>query len=191
MPCSPPWAARSPQPCLELDDRGVLEKHQVRLIGVSTASIRKAEDRLLFRRAMEKIGLEVPDSGYASSLEEAMAIAGRLGFPLVVRPSFTLGGTGGNIVTAGMIFTGSFPWTGHQPVSRVLIEKSISGWKEFELEVMRDRRDNVVIVCTIENIDPWSPHRRLHNRGPGPDADRQGIPEASRCRGRYYAGDRG
>ena len=83
---------------LELDDRGVLEKYQVRLIGVSAESIRKAEDRLLFRQAMEKIGLEVPDSGYASNLEEAVAIAGRLEFPLVVRPSFTLGGTGGHLI---------------------------------------------------------------------------------------------
>jgi carbamoyl-phosphate synthase large subunit len=144
---------------LELDDRGVLEKHRVRLIGVSAESIRKAEDRLLFRRAMEKIGLEVPDSGYASNLEEAVAIAGRLGFPLVVRPSFTLGGTGGNIITSWDDFHRFVPLgLAISPVTRVLIEKSISGWKEFELEVMRDRKDNVVIVCPIENFDPMGVH---------------------------------
>jgi carbamoyl-phosphate synthase large subunit len=144
---------------LELDDRGVLEKFRVQLIGVSAESIRKAEDRLLFRRAMEKIGLEVPDSGYASNLEEAVAIAGRLHFPLVVRPSFTLGGTGGNIIHSWDDFHRFVPLgLAISPVSRVLIEKSISGWKEFELEVMRDRKDNVVIVCPIENIDPMGVH---------------------------------
>jgi carbamoyl-phosphate synthase large subunit len=144
---------------LELDDRGVLEKYRVQLIGVSAESIRKAEDRLLFRRAMEKIGLEVPDSGYASNLEEAVAIAGRLHFPLVVRPSFTLGGTGGNIIHSWDDFHRFVPLgLAISPVSRVLIEKSISGWKEFELEVMRDRKDNVVIVCPIENIDPMGVH---------------------------------
>jgi len=144
---------------LELDDRGVLRQHHVRLIGVSAASIRKAEDRLLFRRAMEKIGLEVPDSGYASNLEEAVAIAGRLHFPLVVRPSFTLGGTGGNIIYDWDDFHRFVPLgLAISPVTRVLIEKSISGWKEFELEVMRDRKDNVVIVCPIENFDPMGVH---------------------------------
>jgi carbamoyl-phosphate synthase large subunit len=144
---------------LELDDRGVLEKYQVQLIGVSAESIRKAEDRLLFRRAMEKIGLDVPESGYASNLEEAVEIANRLHFPLVVRPSFTLGGTGGNIISSWDDFHRFVPLgLAISPVSRVLIEKSISGWKEFELEVMRDRKDNVVIVCPIENIDPMGVH---------------------------------
>jgi carbamoyl-phosphate synthase large subunit len=144
---------------LELDDRGILEKHRVRLIGVSAESIRKAEDRLLFRRAMEKIQLEVPESGYASNLEEAVDIAERLQFPLVVRPSFTLGGTGGNIIYNWDDFHRFVPLgLAISPVSRVLIEKSISGWKEFELEVMRDRKDNVVIVCPIENFDPMGVH---------------------------------
>jgi carbamoyl-phosphate synthase large subunit len=144
---------------LELDDQGVLQKYKVQLIGVSAASIRKAEDRLLFRRAMEKIGLEVPDSGYASNLEEAVAIANRLGFPLVVRPSFTLGGTGGNIIYSWEDFHRFVPLgLAISPVSRVLVEKSISGWKEFELEVMRDHKDNVVIVCPIENFDPMGVH---------------------------------
>jgi len=144
---------------LELDDRGVLQKHKVQLIGVSAESIRKAEDRMLFRRAMEKIRLEVPDSGYASNLEEAVDIAERLQFPLVVRPSFTLGGTGGNIIYNWDDFHRFVPLgLAISPVSRVLIEKSISGWKEFELEVMRDRKDNVVIVCPIENFDPMGVH---------------------------------
>jgi len=144
---------------LELDERGVLERFGVRLIGVTAESIRKAEDRLLFRRAMKKIHLEVPESGYASTIRQAEEIVRRIDFPVVVRPSFTLGGTGGNIL---------FDWEDFQrfvplglaisPVSRVLIEKSIVGWKEFELEVMRDKKDNVVIVCPIENFDPMGVH---------------------------------
>jgi carbamoyl-phosphate synthase large subunit len=144
---------------LELDDRDVLEKHGVRLIGVTAESIRKAEDRLLFRRAMERIHLEVPDSGYASNMKEAVDIVHRMGFPVVLRPSFTLGGTGGNIVHDWDDFYRFVPLgLAISPVSRILIEKSIAGWKEFELEVMRDRKDNVVIVCPIENFDPMGVH---------------------------------
>ncbi|MGB7295460.1 MAG: carbamoyl-phosphate synthase large subunit, partial [Candidatus Aminicenantales bacterium] len=144
---------------LELDDRGALEKFGVRLIGITAESIRKAEDRLLFRRAMERIHLEVPDSGYASSLKEAVDIVQRMGFPVVLRPSFTLGGTGGNIVHDWDGFYRFVPLgLAISPVSRVLIEKSIAGWKEFELEVMRDKKDNVVIVCPIENFDPMGVH---------------------------------
>ncbi len=144
---------------LELDDKGVLEKHCVRLIGVTADSIRKAEDRLLFRRAMERIRLEVPDSGYASNLREAVDIVNRIGFPVVLRPSFTLGGTGGNIISDWDDFNRFVPLgLAISPVSRVLVEKSICGWKEFELEVMRDKKDNVVIVCPIENFDPMGVH---------------------------------
>ena len=144
---------------LELDDRGVLEKYGLRLIGVTADSIRKAEDRLLFRRAMERIHLEVPDSGYASNLKEAVDIVNRMGFPVVLRPSFTLGGTGGNIVHDWDDFYRFVPLgLAISPVCRILIEKSIAGWKEFELEVMRDKKDNVVIVCPIENFDPMGVH---------------------------------
>ncbi|MDH7512716.1 MAG: carbamoyl-phosphate synthase large subunit [Clostridiales bacterium] len=144
---------------LELDAKGVLKKHGIRLIGITAGSIRKAEDRLLFRKAMEKIGLEVPDSGYASSLKEAVDIVKRLSFPVVLRPSFTLGGTGGNIVNNWEDFYRFVPLgLAISPVSRILVEKSIIGWKEFELEVMRDKKDNVVIVCPIENFDPMGVH---------------------------------
>ena len=144
---------------LELDDRGTLKKHGIELIGINAHSIRKAEDRLLFRRAMEKIGLEVPASGYASTIKEAAGIVDRIGFPVVLRPSFTLGGTGGNIITGWEEFQKFVPLgLDISPVRRVLIEKSIIGWKEFELEVMRDEKDNVVIVCPIENFDPMGVH---------------------------------
>jgi carbamoyl-phosphate synthase large subunit len=144
---------------LELDDKGVLKKHGIRLIGITAASIRKAEDRLLFRQAMERIHLEVPDSGYASSLKEAVDIVKQIHFPVVLRPSFTLGGTGGNIVNNWEDFYKFVPLgLAISPISRVLIEKSIIGWKEFELEVMRDKKDNVVIVCPIENFDPMGVH---------------------------------
>ena len=144
---------------LELDEKGVLKKHGIQLIGVTATSIRKAEDRMLFRRAMERIGLEVPDSGYASNLREAVEIVKRIGFPVVLRPSFTLGGTGGNIVKDWEDFYKFVPLgLAISPITRVLIEKSIIGWKEFELEVMRDKKDNVVIVCPIENFDPMGVH---------------------------------
>lgn len=144
---------------LDLDDEGILKEHKIQLIGVSTDSIRKAEDRLLFRRAMEKIGLEVPESGYASSLKEAVDIMKKIKFPVVIRPSFTLGGTGGNILKNWRDFYKFVPLgLAISPVSRILIEKSIIGWKEFELEVMRDKNDNVVIVCVIENFDPMGVH---------------------------------
>jgi carbamoyl-phosphate synthase large subunit len=144
---------------LELDEEGILAKHGIQLIGVTTDSIRKAEDRLLFRRSMEKIGLEVPESGYASSLKEAVDIVKRIKFPVVIRPSFTLGGTGGNIIKNWKDFYKFVPLgLAISPVSKVLIEKSIIGWKEFELEVMRDKKDNVVIVCPIENFDPMGVH---------------------------------
>ena len=144
---------------LDLDDAGILKEHKIQLIGVNTDSIRKAEDRLLFRRAMEKIGLEVPESGYASSLKEAVDIVKKIKFPVVIRPSFTLGGTGGNILKNWRDFYKYVPLgLAISPISRILIEKSIIGWKEFELEVMRDRKDNVVIVCGIENFDPMGVH---------------------------------
>jgi carbamoyl-phosphate synthase, large subunit len=137
----------------------VLEKYSVELIGASVEVIQKAEDREEFKQAMKNIHLEVPPSGYVKSLKEALEISNDLKFPLVVRPSFTLGGIGGGvafnkeefieIVSRGLDFS---------PVSQVLIEKSVAGWKEFELEVMRDKNDNVVIVCSIENFDPMGVH---------------------------------
>jgi len=144
---------------LELDEKGILDKHKIQLIGVSTDSIRKAEDRMFFRKSMEKIGLEVPESGYASSMKEAVDIVKRIKFPVVLRPSFTLGGTGGNIIKNWEDFYKFLPLgLAISPITKVLIEKSIIGWKEFELEVMRDKKDNVVIVCAIENFDPMGVH---------------------------------
>jgi len=144
---------------LELHEKGILEKYSLQLIGVDTDSIRKAEDRLLFRQSMERIGLEIPHSGYASDIEEAEEIVREIQFPVVVRPSFTLGGTGGNILKDWEDFKRYIPLgLAISPISKLLIEKSIIGWKEFELEVMRDRNDNVVIICSIENFDPMGVH---------------------------------
>ncbi|HEY8131659.1 MAG TPA: carbamoyl-phosphate synthase large subunit, partial [Thermoanaerobaculia bacterium] len=140
-------------------ERGVLQKHGVELIGANYDAIRTAEDRQLFKDCMVRIGVEVPRSGYAASVEEAEQVALRIGYPLVIRPSFTLGGTGGGIaynveelrstVAHGIELS---------PVHRVLVEESVIGWKEFELEVMRDKADNVIIVCSIENFDAMGVH---------------------------------
>jgi carbamoyl-phosphate synthase large subunit len=142
-----------------LAKRGVLEKYGVTLIGASIAAIHKAEDRDAFRQAMWKIGLRVPDSGVATSLSEAEQQLERIKFPAIVRPSFTMGGTGGNIAYNIEEFRTQVEWgLAMSPVRQVLIEQSVIGWKEFELEVMRDVKDNVVIVCPIENLDPMGIH---------------------------------
>ncbi len=144
---------------MALADGGVLERHGVELIGASREAIRLAEDRELFRRAMLDIGLACPRARIARSFEEALVAQAEVGYPTVIRPSFTLGGTGGGIaynreefeqiVRRGLELS---------PVHEVLIEESVLGWKEFELEVVRDRADNCIIVCTIENVDPMGVH---------------------------------
>ncbi|ULA68319.1 MAG: hypothetical protein LZF62_340069 [Nitrospira sp.] len=142
-----------------LAKRGVLEKYNVKLIGASIEAIHKAEDRDAFRQAMWKIGLRVPDSGVATSLQEAEEVVRRTQFPAIVRPSFTMGGTGGNIAYNIEEFRTQVEWgLAMSPVRQVLIEQSVIGWKEFELEVMRDLKDNVVIICPIENLDPMGVH---------------------------------
>ncbi len=142
-----------------LAKRGVLEKYGVKLIGASIEAIHKAEDRDAFRQAMWKIGLRVPDSGVATSLAEAEEQVRRVQFPAIVRPSFTMGGTGGNIAYNIEEFRTQVEWgLAMSPVRQVLIEQSVIGWKEFELEVMRDLKDNVVIICPIENLDPMGVH---------------------------------
>ena len=142
-----------------LAEQGVLERHGVELIGAKLAAIKKAEDRDLFKQAMQKIGLEVPESGYARSLEEARSVVERVGYPAIIRPSFTLGGTGGNIAYNRDEFDEHVQWgLNISPVHQVLVEASVIGWKEFELEVMRDLKDNVVIICSIENFDPMGIH---------------------------------
>ena len=139
--------------------RGVLEKYGVSLIGASADAIHKAEDREAFKQAMHRIGLRVPKSGTAHTRQEALTVLDTVGFPAIIRPSFTMGGTGGNIAYNREEFEKLIDWAlAMSPVSQVLIEESVIGWKEYELEVMRDLKDNVVIVCPIENFDPMGVH---------------------------------
>ncbi len=144
---------------LDLVREGVLEKFGVELIAASRDAIDMAEDRELFRNAMREIGLECPRSRIAHSMEEALAIQSEIGFPCVIRPSFTLGGTGGGIAynreEFEKIVAGGLDAS---PTSEVLLEESVLGWKEFEMEVVRDRNDNCIIVCSIENLDPMGVH---------------------------------
>ncbi|NCD34694.1 MAG: carbamoyl-phosphate synthase large subunit [Spartobacteria bacterium] len=145
---------------MELDSAGILDRFHVEMIGANADVIAKAEDRQLFKKAMEHIGLDMPRSGSAHSMEEALKVQADIGaYPLVIRPGFTLGGTGGGIAYndedfAEIVERGLF----YSPTSEVLIEESVLGWKEFELEVMRDKKDNCVIICSIENIDPMGVH---------------------------------
>jgi carbamoyl-phosphate synthase large subunit len=144
---------------VDLANAGTLDKFNVKLIGASITAIKVAEDRQLFKDAMREIGLDVPQSGLARSLGEAIELAKTLGFPLVIRPSFTLGGVGGGIAYNIEEFR-DLAERGLElsPVHEVLIEESVIGWKEFELEVMRDVADNFVVICSIENIDPMGVH---------------------------------
>jgi carbamoyl-phosphate synthase large subunit len=142
-----------------LVEKGIIDKYKVELIGANFEAIKRAEDRSLFKRTMQDIGMDLPRSGYAHNLTESLEIARQVGFPLVIRPSFTLGGTGGSIAYNIEEFMDLVTFAlEHSPVSEVLIEESVLGWKEFELEVMRDKKDNVVIVCSIENFDPMGIH---------------------------------
>ncbi|MDP9426293.1 MAG: carbamoyl-phosphate synthase large subunit [Actinomycetota bacterium] len=144
---------------IELHEAGVLDELGVELLGASVPSIQKAEDRLLFREAMEKIGLKVPESEVVSRVDEALELASRIGYPLILRPSFTLGGKGGGTAhDAEELREAVADALDASPVRSVLVERSVAGWKEFELEVMRDLADNVVVVCSIENIDPMGVH---------------------------------
>src|SRR6266436_3870378 len=144
---------------VELSRRGALDRLGIRLIGASRRAVELGEDRKLFKEAMARIGLEVPRSGMAKSVEEARAVAEMTGLPCVIRPSFTLGGTGAGIVynteeLEGLVSRG----LDLSPTHEVLIEESVIGWKEYELEVMRDCADNFVVICTIENFDPMGIH---------------------------------
>src|SRR5499433_1543373 len=144
---------------IDLAERGILDRYGVEMIGAKLESIKKAEDRDLFKEAMRRAGLDLPRSGYARNMRDAMRIQKRLNFPVIIRASRTLGGSGGNfafgpddfkdVVQAGLSIS---------PVHEVLIEESVLGWKEFELEVMRDHKDNVIIICSIENFDPMGVH---------------------------------
>ena len=144
---------------LDLWRHGVLEKHGVELIGASPEAIDKAEDRLKFKNAMDKIGLGSARSGIAHSMEEAWGVQREMGFPTVVRPSFTLGGTGGGIAYNAEEFEAICKrGLEASPTNELLIEESLVGWKEYEMEVVRDRADNCIIVCSIENLDPMGVH---------------------------------
>jgi carbamoyl-phosphate synthase large subunit len=144
---------------LELHRRGVLDKYGVEMIGADVKAIEKAEDREKFKAAMARIGLAVPTSGYARTVQEARAILAQIGLPAVIRPSFTLGGVGGGIVFSEKEFDDKVAWgIAQSPRGEILVEQSVLGWKEYELEVMRDSKDNVVIICSIENLDPMGVH---------------------------------
>ena len=144
---------------LDLVREGVLEKYDVELIAASREAIDMAEDRERFRNAMREIGLESPRSHIAKSLEEALAVVAEVGYPCVIRPSFTLGGSGGGIAyNREELETIVARGLEASPTREVLIEESVIGWKEFEMEVVRDRKDNCIIVCSIENLDPMGVH---------------------------------
>ncbi len=144
---------------VELAESGVLEKYGVELIGAKIEAIRKAESRELFKDAVVKLGLDIPKGGFAHTLDEAMGLIPLTGYPAIIRPSFTLGGTGGSIAYNVEEYRERIDrGLKASPVSEVLVEESVIGWKEYELEVMRDLRDNVVIICSIENVDPMGVH---------------------------------
>jgi carbamoyl-phosphate synthase large subunit len=144
---------------VELAEGGILEKHKVEMIGASLRAIKVAEDRLWFKDACRKIGLEVPASALVNNAQDALRLCDQLGFPLVIRPSFTLGGTGGSIAYNKEEFADAIQHAlDMSPVHEALVEESVLGWKEYELEVMRDYRDNFVVICTIENFDPMGVH---------------------------------
>src|SRR5579859_7031081 len=173
---------------VDLADAGILDRYNVELIGAKLEAIKKAEDRLLFKDAMLRIGLEVSKSALVNNLRDGLDFASKIGFPVLIRPSFTLGGSGGGIgynreelmeiLARGLDLS---------PVHECLIEESVLGWKEFELEVMRDLADNVIIVCSIENMDPMActpatpspspPHKPLPTANTRPCA----MPPSASC----------
>ena len=144
---------------LALDEDGTLEKHGIELIGADRKAIEMAEDRKLFREAMDRLGIENPRATIATSIEESMAALEEIGLPAIIRPAFTMGGTGGGIAYNREEFV-HFCTTGldASPVSQILIDESLLGWKEYEMEVVRDKADNAIIVCAIENVDPMGVH---------------------------------
>ncbi len=142
-----------------LAEKGILKKYKVETIGANIKAIKKGEDRRLFKEAMQKIGLDLPRSDKAYNLKDACSVAQMIGFPLIIRPSFTMGGTGGSVAYNMEEFkTRAKIGIESSMIGEILVEESVMGWKEFELEVMRDLKDNVVVICSIENLDPMGVH---------------------------------
>ena len=164
---------------MALAERGALGRHGVEVIGASADAIATAEDRGRFRAAMEEIGLAVPASGFAYALDEALLIGESIGFPVMVRPSYILGGAGTGIAgTRDELVRLAAEGLDASPISEVLVERSIAGQKEFELEVMRDHADNCVVdLLDREPRSDGGAHRRLDHGGPGPDLDRRRVPD--------------
>ncbi|HUF33502.1 MAG TPA: carbamoyl phosphate synthase large subunit, partial [Acidimicrobiales bacterium] len=144
---------------MQLEEQGILERYDCELIGANAEAIATAEDRERFKRAMIEIGLDVPSSGTAHTLDDAVRVAEEVGLPCIIRPAYILGGKGTGIAaTPEELKRMAALGLEASPISEILIEKSIAGWKEYELEVMRDRADNCVIICSIENLDPMGVH---------------------------------
>ena len=154
---------------IELSKNGTLKKYKVELIGANLKAIKKAEERESFYKAMTKIGLECPRAEIARNFKDAKKALKKIGLPVIIRPSFTLGGTGGGIATTEKQFeeianSGLY----NSPINEILIEESVAGWKEFEMEVVRDKNDNCIIICSIENVDPMGVHTCLLYTSPSP-----------------------
>ena len=156
----PRWAVKTALNCaLDLAREGVLDEHDVQMIGATREAIDKAEDRNLFDKVMKAIGLETPRSDIAHSLEEARAVQATLGFPVIIRPSFTMGGSGGGIAYNHEEFEEICKrGLDLSPTNELLIDESLIGWKEYEMEVVRDKNDNCIIICSIENFDAMGVH---------------------------------
>ena len=166
---------------MQLDKEGFLEEQGVRLLGTDAKAISRAEDRELFKEAMAEIGQPVIASDIAETVEGALEVAERIGYPVIVRPAFTLGGAGGG-AAANEAELRVIAQTGldASPITQILVERAIFGWKEIEFETMRDGVGNVIAVCSMENFDPVGrSHRRLHRGGSHPDPGGQGVPDAA------------
>lgn len=144
---------------LDLERKGILAKYNVELIGASVEAIKKAEDRMLFQKAMDKIGLETPKNAIVKNMEEAMEALKKVGLPAIIRPSFTMGGAGGGVAYTEEEYRQIIAYgLTISPTNEVLVDESIIGWKEYEMEVVRDKNDNTIIICSIENVDPMGVH---------------------------------
>ena len=162
---------------MELSESGVLQRYNVKLIGADEKAIKRAEDRSEFKKAIQRIGLDLPASAFAYNLDEAWQIASEIGFPLIIRPSFTMGGTGGGLVYSEADFEKAARYGLHcSRIHEILIEESVIGWKEYELEIMRDKADNVVVICSIKTLILWV-YRRQCDSCSGPDPHRPSVPE--------------